>query len=383
MLKNSLRLPWNGNNVPHGLIDILRGCNISCENCYNSSICQIKSFEQVKEEIDLMISFRQVHSITLIGGEPLLHPNLLEIVEYISRKNIYVEIFTNGVLLTEEILGKLKKLKVSVIFIHVEKTQKRPELPANATEEDAKHLRTKLAKMIYGAGLECGMSITSYKNRLEDVKEVIQHCKETKEITYLLVTLYRDFLRFKNITGDVRTGMCGNFNQTHIANDQDYATPDILPYLKDSLDLTPFAFVGSNKDKNDARWVSYLIANFYPEAKNESPISLSLSASLLEKAFLKISFLLTGRHSFYQPQNAKQLKSQIKLNALLGGNYRKNKAFLSKISKRTGELNALRVLIQNPAQLDEDGTLRHCDNCPDAVIKNGKLVPVCISDCVN
>ena len=45
-------------------------------------------------------------------------------------------------------------------------------------------------------------------------------------------------------------------------------------------------------------------------------------------------------------------------------------------------LAAKRLLFQWPATVDESGRVIHCECCPDAVLKDGHLVPLCISDLV-
>jgi radical SAM protein with 4Fe4S-binding SPASM domain len=57
-----------------------------------------------------------VHRLTLTGGEPLLHPDLFEIVKYARKIPMTVTIFTNGTLITEEHVDKFKKLGVKVVI---------------------------------------------------------------------------------------------------------------------------------------------------------------------------------------------------------------------------------------------------------------------------
>lgn len=379
MLSSALRLPWKSHNVPHGLIDIIRGCNVVCENCYNNEVTEIKSFEEVIKEIDLMIQFRKLHSLALIGGEPLLHPDLSNIIKYISNKNIHVELFSNGVLLTEAKLKELKELGVKIIFIHVEHGQQRGDLPKDATEDDVRALRIKIANKIHTAGIEVGMSLTSYKENMMPINRIIDETITQKSITYLLVTLFRDVDRINNLKGQVPSGFTGDLDLEKETKEVTYTNHDIIPYIKEHFSFSPFAFLGSNKDKNDPRWLSYMIAVFYPN-DGSKPIFHALKPSWLERGFLFLYHLVMRRYPFYQEQNEKQTRLVLKLNALLGGDKQGNHKFLNEINEKKGTLKVLRLLFQSPAQLSKDGELTFCDNCPDAVIKNGKLVPVCISD---
>ena len=47
-----------------------------------------KPMALIKAEIDQISQARQLESMTLLGGEPTLHPELPEIIRYISQKGI-------------------------------------------------------------------------------------------------------------------------------------------------------------------------------------------------------------------------------------------------------------------------------------------------------
>lgn len=53
-------------------------------------------------------------SVVLTGGEPFLHPNLVEIVETFNNWNIRVVIFTNGQVIQNETIRKLSNMNVLV-----------------------------------------------------------------------------------------------------------------------------------------------------------------------------------------------------------------------------------------------------------------------------
>ncbi len=87
-------------------IDICDHCNLNCKSCdHFSPLAEKKhiAVEDFKKDFSQLakISNKKIGRIILLGGEPLLHPNLLELVS-ITRKlfpNSEVEIFSNGILL--------------------------------------------------------------------------------------------------------------------------------------------------------------------------------------------------------------------------------------------------------------------------------------------
>ncbi|QDV28081.1 radical SAM protein [Aureliella helgolandensis] len=88
------------------VIEISDGCNLTCPMCYAASAPgkQHKSVEQVKAAIDRIVAAEgHVEVVQLSGGEPTLHPHLLELVEYALTQPIdYVMINTNGIRLAHD-----------------------------------------------------------------------------------------------------------------------------------------------------------------------------------------------------------------------------------------------------------------------------------------
>ena len=167
------RLPWKLNTAPHCVIDILRGCNVQCKACYNSTNkIHLKSFEEIKKDFYLIRQFRPISAVGLIGGEPLLHPQLFEIIKFLKEKKVSIEIFTNGLLITKELCKKLKKSGVDLIFLHIDKGQKRADLIDSNSEKEVMKLREEKARMICEAGMEAGMSVTLQRSRLNKSKKV-------------------------------------------------------------------------------------------------------------------------------------------------------------------------------------------------------------------
>ena len=375
----TIRLPWKDRDVPHGLLDIIRGCNISCRDCYNTESNYIKPLDQVKEEIDLMLSLRKLDSLSIIGGEPILHPDLVEILDYASKRIPHLEVFSNGFGLTTKWLETFKKFNVSIIFLHIEKDQKRGDLKANASEEDAVELRRKIAKNITEHGIEVALSITSEKDKPHLVTSAINESINNPDITYILITLFRDVQKIKSLIGDVRTGFQGNLVTIPNSKEVPYTNFHTFTYMKKEFNMLPFASLGSNKDPDDPRWLSYYVLCFHQQG-NQEPIVHHLIPSYFEPLYMKFVHLFTRKYPFYQEQNEKIYRYLIRLNGIFGGDRSGNKAFLQQIKNKKGKLKVLRILFQEPAKLDSSGNLTYCSNCPDAIVKNGKLVPVCISD---
>jgi len=98
-------------------LELSRACNLRCIYCYASSGQALKN-ELTQEEIfkvlDQAAELGAQKIIVLGGGEPLMYPNLFEIIDYIISKGIQVDLFTNGTLIDNDTAQKLFRRNVSI-----------------------------------------------------------------------------------------------------------------------------------------------------------------------------------------------------------------------------------------------------------------------------
>lgn len=84
-----------------GLVEITSSCNLTCPMCYASSAPGGKhlSLDECKQAIDRLVEVEgRPEVLQLSGGEPTIHPQFLEILEYAMSQPIdYVQINTNGI----------------------------------------------------------------------------------------------------------------------------------------------------------------------------------------------------------------------------------------------------------------------------------------------
>lgn len=88
--------------------DITGKCNLKCKHCQASMYKYSSILDLKTEEIKLIIDkLEGIQSIGLLGGEPLIRSDILEILEYMKYKNIAVTINTNGTLLDEKLIKSI------------------------------------------------------------------------------------------------------------------------------------------------------------------------------------------------------------------------------------------------------------------------------------
>lgn len=100
------------------------GCNLRCKYCWGSGAIQtdrphLMSEEIFRRTIDHLPDTVETVTFSLVG-EPLLHPNLGEMIESVHRSGRRAVMFTNGTRLTGDRLETIATSKLSVLNISIE-----------------------------------------------------------------------------------------------------------------------------------------------------------------------------------------------------------------------------------------------------------------------
>ena len=98
-----------------GTIYLLDACNLNCKHCYarkNNSKLTVEQIEKIKEYAD----FFKIDKFSLLGGEPLMHPDIEQILDILPKASIY----TNGKLVGDKIEA-IKKAYTIVVSIDGDK----------------------------------------------------------------------------------------------------------------------------------------------------------------------------------------------------------------------------------------------------------------------
>ena len=108
----------------------IRRCNLACTYC--------NEFDAVSAPVPLPTMLRRVDRlaelgttiITFSGGEPMLHPDLDEIVRHVRRRGLIATLITNGYLLTVDRIRRLNQagldyLQISIDNVYPDETSKK------------------------------------------------------------------------------------------------------------------------------------------------------------------------------------------------------------------------------------------------------------------
>ncbi len=96
-------------------LQVTRRCNADCIHCAATGLVPDASTEEMKQMIDNLHEAGTVR-ISVTGGEPLVRKDLIEILQKIKSLNMASTLSTNGLLLNEKKLDKLKGLLSNIRF---------------------------------------------------------------------------------------------------------------------------------------------------------------------------------------------------------------------------------------------------------------------------
>ena len=186
--ENYYRLPWNMADNAITWLEPTTKCNLNCEGCYREK-GDHRPLDSVIQELEGIKRVRRTDGISIAGGEPLMYPDLLNLVRYVASQGWKPIIITNGTLLTPELIKDLKAAGLVAFTVHVDSHQGRPGWIGKG-EAELNELRLHLAEMIHEAGqgqIATAFNATIYRDTLPDIPILTRWAQDHMDIVHTMV----------------------------------------------------------------------------------------------------------------------------------------------------------------------------------------------------
>jgi MoaA/NifB/PqqE/SkfB family radical SAM enzyme len=383
-IKNLYRLPWNFADNSISWLEPTSKCNLYCDGCYRENrVNSHKTLEEIQHDLDIFEKYRRTDGVSIAGGEPLIHPQICEIVRMVRKKGWKPVINSNGIALNRDLLKDLILAGVDGFTLHIDSGQERPNWKGK-NEIELNELRLEFANMLYEVGkgnISCSFNATVYPENLKYLPELTQFAqKHIDKINGMVYILYR-----MGIVGGEHDFFVGkeqvHFDELSYSKEQDSRRVDIsareaVETIRTAYpDFMPSAFLNGTEDAASFKWL--LTGRFgnrhevFGYAGQKFMEIVQVAKHFATGSYLAYShpkWLKRGRLYFLLSPFDSGIRSTMK--NYFKTLFTKPKAFFSRLHFQS-------IMIIQPADVYADGRINMCDGCPDITVWNDELVWSC------
>lgn len=378
--RNLYRMPWSMNDNAIAWLEITDICNLRCEGCYRQYISGHKPLEQIKEEILFFKQWRNPDNVSIAGGEPLIHPDIIDIVAFIAENGMKPVVLTNAVKLPE-MLKELKRAGVAGFTLHIDSHQGRPGWQGK-NEKEHNELRQQYADLIAAEG---GMFVvfnsTVYPSTFHEIPDVVRWGQANIDRANGVVFItYRTAATDSTVAYDASKEQVDLGKLSYVTEhfDEEFVTsPEVHQMIQDHFpEYTASCYLGGTLRHDSFKWLDGALIG------SKRRMFGSVGKQTMEVA-------QAGHHLFAGTYLAYLSCSRIGPYVFLMGFWdaEVRKAW----RKWIGDVlrNPMRLfeplyvqsigIIQAP-DIQPNGIADMCDSCPDMTVYNGTLINSCRMD---
>lgn len=367
-----IKMPWDDATCPNVMVEITDACNINCRFCYKRKGASMKSISRVRQDIEDAKKLRELHTVTISGGEPTLHPELCQIIEIIKNYGFHVFLLTNGVLIDKEYMQRLKKAGLDSILFHVDIGQNRPDLPEYPKFDDIKARLGQLVQTASLLGVDVSISLTLYDNYDEELENYSKFFFESEDITFLFIARGADpkhiFLKLSEAREKSGVVPDGNYGKE--------STQKIIDFYQNNYDIEPFSYIPARAEKH-LIWISYFVPIIYNKHKKKL---FKIQSNLIDSWLMEIPRVISGRYMHKTKQNSAITLLRTFFNSLSTLRPVYFARFLLNLLSPCARLRHKMIVYDNGPIITKEGNLAYCEYCPTAIVRNNKLLTCCTSD---
>ncbi len=382
------RLPWTMQDNAIAWLEPTQKCNLACDGCYRANISQHKSLEEVSADLDLFAKYRNFHSVSIAGGDPLTHPQIIEIVKMVAARGWVPTVNTNGLALDEALVRDFKRAGLKGFTFHIDSRQGRPGWQ-NKTEQETCELRLHYAEMVARVGgLISTFNSTVFENTLDAIPDLVDWAQDHIDVVQGMVFIcYREAIlndRFDYFAlGQKIDPEPLVYSKPDVHERIDITIPEMVAKLRERYpDFSPCAYLGGTQQADSFKW---LITTRFGTKKRiygyMGPRLMELSQSYdhatagVYKAYTDVATARAGKAILGTAWLVDPQIRKAALNALADP-----KVLLNPLSR----VHMQSIVMIQPIDILADGRQNMCDGCPDITTHDGRLVWSCrLEECLN
>lgn len=377
--RNLYRLPWT---LPDNAISWLEPtsmCNLACDGCYRKNENDShKTIAEIKTELDIFLRKRNSDCISIAGGDPLLHPEILDIIREIKSRGLKPIVNTNGFALNKNYLYELKKAGVFGFTFHVDSKQGRGGKWKGKNEIELNDLRFEYASMLAEiGGLSCSFNSTVYEDTLQYLPAMINWAHKNIDIVHTMVFIAFRYvvpaMPFDWFAGGQKVDWQSIAYHTEQNRKVDILSTDMLAVVRNSIpEFTPLGYLNGTEKVDSFKWL------FTERVGTRKKIYGYLGPKFMELVMSGYHFM-TGKYLSYAPpkDTNKGRAAMLLLWPFDKGLRSAAKEMLKNPFRILLRAHLQTILFIQPVDFSIDGRQSMCDGCPDITVWNDELVWSC------
>ena len=375
------RLPWTLPDNAISWLEPTSACNLACDGCYRENVAgSHKPLDLVRTELETFKRLRNSDGISIAGGDPLMHPQIVDIVRIVAELGMKPIINTNGGLLTEDLLRNLKRAGAYGFTFHIDSKQGRPKWK-DKNEVELNDLRLHYAEMLARVGgLSCAFNSTVYEDTLKYIPELVEWAGKHIDIVHVMVfILYRAAvpqLPFDWYAGGKKIDMDPLVYAEDRERKVDLKAPDAVAEIRKRYpDFMPAAYLNGTEKADSFKWL--LTGKIGSKKRTYGYVG----AKFLE-TMQTMHHLFKGRYLAYAKPSLTSLGRSMMLFGFIDPQMRKAameylKSIVFRPSEAFRSVHYQSIMIIQPVDFLPNGAQNMCDGCPDITLWNGELVWSC------
>ena len=211
-------------------IELTSRCNERCVHCYIPHKYKLyditpELYYSTLEQLSKM----GVLSVTLSGGEPMMHPQFIEFLRAAKKYDFYVNILSNLTLLTDEIVEEMKAGNVSSVQVSLYSMIPEHHDAITAIKGSFEKTKAAILKLVEN-DIPLHVSCPTMKGNKDDFKDVLAWCHEHKiraQTDYIMMAQYNH--ETENLANRLTVEEAGNVIKNIMECDEDYQKSILEP----------------------------------------------------------------------------------------------------------------------------------------------------------
>ena len=219
--------------------NVCRHCNMECPHCYAAATATPSRFsldgDEAAELIDEMAE-AGIRVVIFSGGEPLMRPDLFELISRADRRGISCHLSTNGTLLDDQKARRLADAGIGYVGVSIDGM---PEFNDEYRGlEDGFERATRGIECAREAGLRTGLRVTLTQHNLDHLPRLLEHAHAIDVERFYVSHLLDAGRGYAMSDADLDRSQCRAtlrylFEQTH-PSERAEGAPDIVTGGNDS-----------------------------------------------------------------------------------------------------------------------------------------------------